>query len=134
MAMLKASVGYRAPFSLFDRIEFTMETPPFQYFRKRNYYEFGFNWLNPTPYFGGSTFFTGGTIACGPLFKGVDQKKKSVHFGFQRDSIRMEIEGAKRYPRLHDYIDQYCARGFHKPTTKISLKVDKTLQDTIERG
>jgi hypothetical protein len=29
VAMLKATIGYRAPFSLLDKMEFTMETPPF---------------------------------------------------------------------------------------------------------
>lgn len=90
--------------------------------------------MNPTPYFGGSTFFTGGSVACGPIFRGVDEKKFSTHFGFQKDNIRLEMEATKRYPRLHEKIDHYCARGFHIPSSKLSMKVDKTLVDTLDRG
>lgn len=49
-----------------------METPPIEYFRKRNYYEFGMNWISPTSYFGDSNFFAGTSASSGPLFRGVD--------------------------------------------------------------
>lgn len=46
--MFKATIGYRSPFSIFDKIEFSMETPPAYTFKKRNYYEFALNWTNST--------------------------------------------------------------------------------------
>lgn len=82
--MLKATIGYRGPFYLHDRIQLVMETPPLEYFKKRNYYDFGINWLNPTQYLGGSTFIAGVSAACGPIFKGVDDKKVSASFGLQK--------------------------------------------------
>lgn len=49
-AMLKSTIGYRSPFSLFDKIEFNMETLPLEYIKKRQYYMFGLNWMNPFTY------------------------------------------------------------------------------------
>lgn len=46
----------------------------------------------------------------------------------------MEFEVAKRYPRLHEKIDEYCSREFHIPSEKFSFRLNKTLKDTLDRG
>lgn len=68
-----------------------METPPLEYFKKRNYYEFGFNWTNPISLFGNSTLFLGASASCGPIFTGVDDKKTSANIGFTKGNVKMEL-------------------------------------------
>ena len=70
MANLKATIGYRSPLDLFDRIEFNMETPPIEYFRRRKFYQFGLDWSSPTE--NDAMLYLGAKIANSPLFQGID--------------------------------------------------------------
>lgn len=46
-AMIRATLGYRGPAGMFDRVEFNMESPSINYIKKRNMYQFGINWTYP---------------------------------------------------------------------------------------
>lgn len=64
----------------------------------------------------------------------MDEKKTSFQVGLSDSKDRLELEIGKRYPKIFENVSEGIQRGYHVPSTKVSLKYDQTYEDTLERG
>ena len=89
-AMLRATVGFRSPFLLFDRVEFNMESPSLNNIQKRSFYQFGLNWTNPLEADQDSVY-VGAQSSYEPIFRNIDQKKQGFQVGYVNSITKYEL-------------------------------------------
>ena len=58
-----------------------METPPIEYFKKRQYYQFELNWMTSLQSAVKKQLYINSQASCNPLFKGVDEKSFAISTG-----------------------------------------------------